>query len=141
MKDTKRPKHPTATFDEPGTKAGYCACPLHTTPPNGWADHLSHSSTLTPGHTPTSNRIRNKLALPPGSEQAMETVVCSHFLLLQQGPHKTSPEFLVWPLIYFYQLRRPRTLIGNTFLSFLALEVEVLDRPAQSESLPDSYSG
>ena len=33
-KETK--KIPTAAFEEPGAKAGYCAYPLHTTPPKGW---------------------------------------------------------------------------------------------------------
>jgi len=31
---------PTAISEVPGTKAGYCTCPLHTTPPKGWKDHL-----------------------------------------------------------------------------------------------------
>ena len=50
-KDTKRPGNPTDTSEEPGTKAlngkqkrGYWACPLHTIPPKGWANHLSHTS-------------------------------------------------------------------------------------------------
>ena len=34
-KDTKRPKNPTATVDEPGAKAGYCACLLHSIPLKG----------------------------------------------------------------------------------------------------------
>ena len=67
-KDTKRPKNPTATFEVPGAKAGgwgakagYCPCPLHTTPPKGWANYLSHPSGSTPGHT---------LTLTPYKEQA-----------------------------------------------------------------------
>ena len=35
LKDTKRPKSPAAIFEEPGAKAGYCTCPLHTPPPGG----------------------------------------------------------------------------------------------------------
>ena len=35
-----------------GEKVEYCTYPLHTTPPKGWANHLSHSSGLTTGHTP-----------------------------------------------------------------------------------------
>lgn len=45
-----------ATFEELKAKAGcqkqkpeYCACPLHTVPPKGWANYLSHSSGLTSG--------------------------------------------------------------------------------------------
>ena len=34
-KDIKRPKNPTATFEEPGAKAGYCACLLHSIPLKG----------------------------------------------------------------------------------------------------------
>ena len=37
-----------------GAKAGYCACPLHAAPPQGWANRLSHPSGSTPGHTSTS---------------------------------------------------------------------------------------
>ena len=42
-----------ATFEEPGAKAGQCACPLHIPPPKGWAKHLSYPSSPTPGCTPT----------------------------------------------------------------------------------------
>ena len=47
-KDTKRPKTPNATFEEPGAKAGYWADTLHTPQPKGWANHLSHPSSPTP---------------------------------------------------------------------------------------------
>lgn len=36
----KKTKSPVATSEEPGAKTGYCACPLHTTPPKGWANPL-----------------------------------------------------------------------------------------------------
>ena len=79
-KDTKRPKIPTATFEEPSAKTrcwehkqgvksknrasrakagcwkqkqGTAHAPLHIMPPNGWAKHLSHPSSLTPRHNPT----------------------------------------------------------------------------------------
>ena len=84
-KDTKRPKNPTATFEEPGAKAGYCACPLHTTPPKGWAKHLCRPSGPTPGHTPCKEQARPP-SPAPGSKPAREPVVCSHSPLLQQGP-------------------------------------------------------
>lgn len=51
-KYTKRPKYPTATFEEPEAnqctraKAVYCACPLDTPPSAVWAEHLSHASRL-----------------------------------------------------------------------------------------------
>ena len=60
-----------------GAKAGYCACPLHTTPPKGRAEHLSCPSGLMPGHT---------LTLTPYKEPAREPVVCSCSPLLQQEP-------------------------------------------------------
>ena len=55
-KDTKRPKNPTAIFEEPGAKAeGWEQSrvshrPLHTAPPKRWANHLGNASdpTLTP---------------------------------------------------------------------------------------------
>ena len=64
-KDTKRPKNPTATFEDPRAKAGYCTCPLHTTPPKRWANHLSHPSGPTPGHTPALTPY-NRGPQPPG---------------------------------------------------------------------------
>ena len=77
-----------------GAKVGYCACPLHSTLPKRWADHLSHPSNLTPGPTPTLTPLW-------GSEQGKLLLVfappcCS------RGPNKALPKFLVWPLINFY---------------------------------------
>ena len=69
-----------------GAKAGYCACPLHTTSPKGWAKHLSHPSDQTPGHTLTLTPYKERAQPPLGREQAREPVVCSHPPLLQQGP-------------------------------------------------------
>ena len=43
----------TATSEVPGAKAEYSARSLHTAPPRGWADHLSHPSGLTHGSAPT----------------------------------------------------------------------------------------
>ena len=42
VKETKKKKNLTTTFEESGAKAGYCACPLHTTPPKGWENHRSY---------------------------------------------------------------------------------------------------
>ena len=75
----KRPKSPTAALEEPGAKAGHCACPLHTAPPKAWADHLSHPSGPTPGHTPTLTPYK-KQACPLLSEQASKRT-CGLFLL------------------------------------------------------------
>ena len=90
----QRPKNPTANFEEPGAKAGYWACPLHTVMPKGWANHLSHSSSLTAGHTPTLTLYKEQFApLRPGSEQAREPVVLFLLPLLQQRPELVS---LAW---------------------------------------------
>ena len=69
-----------------GAKAGYCACPLHTMPPKGWANHLSHPSGMTPGHTPTLTPYKEQARPHSGSKQAREPVVCSCYPLLQQAP-------------------------------------------------------
>ena len=50
--DTKKTKNPTVISEKPGTKAGYYICTLHTAPPRGWEDCLTHPSGLTPGPTP-----------------------------------------------------------------------------------------
>ena len=59
-KDAKRQKHPTVIFGEPGTKSGcrekkqstaHAPCTQHHLR-GGVADHLSHHSRLTTGHTP-----------------------------------------------------------------------------------------
>ena len=70
-KDTKRPKNPTVTSEEPQAKArgqeqkaGHCACPQLTTPRKGWASHLSHPSGLTPGRVPTLTPYKEP-AWPP----------------------------------------------------------------------------
>ena len=56
----KTPKKPNCHFwrarsknRELVAKAGYCACPLHTTPPKGWTNDPSHPSGQTPGYIPT----------------------------------------------------------------------------------------
>ena len=101
----KKTKNPAATSEEPGTEAGDCICPLHSTPPKGREDHLSHPSSLTlttPGPSP---HIRNHLPPPHphrGSKQGREPVVCSCSLCCSRGPNKVSPKSLVWPLIHFY---------------------------------------
>ena len=68
-------KDPTATFGEPGAKAGYCAYPLHTPPPKGWAIHLSHPSG--PGHTPTLTPYKEQAHLPLRECGGAREPVCS----------------------------------------------------------------
>ena len=88
-------------------KAGHCPCPLHTTPPKGWADHLSHTSNPTPGHTPTLTPYKEPARPASGGDQGNLLFVLAP-PLLQQGPNKAWPEFLFWPLINFYWLRKPK---------------------------------
>ena len=45
--------------------------------------------------------------IPPKELFVLPTPCCSG------DPNKALPEFLVWPLINFYWLRKPRTLEGN----------------------------
>ena len=70
-----------------GAKAGYCPRPLHSTPPKGRANHLSHTSSPTHGHTPTLTHTRNQLA--PLGDQSREPVTCFHSLLQPQKPQKS----------------------------------------------------
>lgn len=108
-KDTKRPKNPTATSEEPeqkqgsGAKEGYCACPLHTPPPTGWAQHLSHACGPSPHPDP-----REEGAHPTSGTR--EPVLTSH--AAGTSSQKALPEFFTWPLTNCYWLRRPRTLVG-----------------------------
>ena len=81
----KDQKKPTATSEEPEQKQGTAHAPLHTAPPKGWAEHLSHPSGPIPGHTPTLTPYEES-ARPPFREQARESVACSCSLWLQQGP-------------------------------------------------------
>ena len=60
QKDQK--KKPTATSEELRAKAGYWACPLHSPPPEGWADHPSHPSSQLLDPPLPSPHVRNQLA-------------------------------------------------------------------------------
>ena len=48
--DQKDQKNPSCHLWSTGRS---CACPLHSAPLQGWADHLSHASSLTPGRGPS----------------------------------------------------------------------------------------
>ena len=53
-----------------GQKQGTLHAPLHATPPEGWANHLSHPSDSTCGHTLTLTPYKEQTAPSSGSEQA-----------------------------------------------------------------------
>ena len=91
----KDQKIPTATSEGPRARGGYCAYPLHTAPPKGWAKHLSHPSEPSPG--PETVTPYKEPACPPwgASEQEREPVAC--FLLLSAtagAPGKPCLNFL-----------------------------------------------
>ena len=110
-------KQPTATSEEPGAKAGVgresrvlCLHPaLSTTYRVGGSSRLPLAQALGTVLAPH----KDQLAPTVGSEQARGPVVCSWFSLCSRGPDKDLPEFLVWPFINFYWLRKPGTLDGN----------------------------
>ena len=77
----EKTKNPTATSEESGAKAGYCSWPLHTAPPRGWADHISHPCGPTHASGPTLTRLRDHLT--PLRERAREPVTCFCSLGLQ----------------------------------------------------------
>ena len=125
QEDTKRPKKkqtPTATSEEPGAKTGCreqtLCMSLHSTPPKGWAKHLSHPSSLTPGHTPTPTPYKEQA--PPPLPRGANKGNCYLFLLLLAGagaPTKICPNFLTGLLSISIDWGRPRTLVGiNTLL-------------------------
>ena len=69
------------------------SCPLHTTPPAGWAKHLSQLSGLTPGHTPTLTPCKEQACPTLGSEQTKELLFVLSSPCYSRGPSKALPEF------------------------------------------------
>ena len=104
-KDTKRPKKPNCHFRRArsktwvsGAKAGYCARPLHATPPKGWAKHLSHPSGPTPGRTPALTRYKEQARASPPQRASKGSC---YWFWLPAAANKALAEFLVWPLVRF----------------------------------------
>ena len=106
-----------------GAKAGYCSCTLHIAPPRRWADHLSHLSGQTRGPTPTLTPYKEPACPLSQSEQETLFLVFSPSCC-SRSPNKALHEFLVWPLINFYLLRRPRTQVGKILLWILVAVFE-----------------
>ena len=110
-KDTRRLKTQSLFLRSWEQKAVYCACPLHATPPKGWAKQLSHLPSLTPGHTPIRTPCKEQACPSPGASQQGNVL----FALIHPCCSRcTNKGFLVWSLINFYWLKRPRTLVGST---------------------------
>ena len=113
-KYTNRLKNPTAIFEEPGTKVGYCAYSLHTTPPKRWAKHLSLPSSQTPRPTPTLTPYREQACLPFG--ELTRKRICCVFSLSPAAPWapiKSCLNFLTDFQWTFIACGRLRTLVDN----------------------------
>jgi len=81
------------------------ACPLHSTTPKGWANHPSHTSSLSPGHTLTLIPYKEPTHPHLGTKQGNLSLVFAPSCY-SRGPNKALPEFLDWPLINFYWWRK-----------------------------------
>ena len=80
----EKTKKPTATSEDPGAKAGwakarYCARPLHTTPPKGWANHLSCPSNSTPAPAPTLTLYKEPTHRPASLQDRVSQGICYLF--------------------------------------------------------------
>ena len=113
-KDTKRPKNPTATFEEPGAKTGsweqkqstaHAPCTQHHQR-GGQITHLGKSPPTPPAgtlDTPLpSPYIRNKLASPLGASKQGNLLFILAPPCCSRDPNKALPEFLGCPLVNFY---------------------------------------
>ena len=113
-KYTNRLKNPTAIFEKPGAKVGYCAYSLHTTSPKRWAKHLSLPSSQTPRPTPTFTPYREQACLPFGELTRKRTwCVFSLSPAAPRAPVKSCLNFLTDFQWTFIACGRPKTLVDN----------------------------
>lgn len=111
----KKTKKPTATSEDLRGKAGRCAWTLHTAPPRGWKDHLSHPTGPTPRSVPILILYKESAHAPTHTVSEKGKVLLSFALSwCSRSPNNDLPEFPVCPLVNFYLLMRPRTLVGNS---------------------------
>ena len=96
-KSYKKTKNPNCQFWEAGSKnrlsgskAEYCTCPLHSISPKGWANHLSHPASPTPGCTPTLTLCKEQARPSLGNKEGKLLLVFA-IPVLQQGPHCSLP--------------------------------------------------
>ena len=87
-------KKPNCHFEEAETKAEYCACLLHSMPPEGWASRLRHPSSHPLNTSPPSPRIRKLYPTQGGSKQGNLLFILAP-LCCSRGSSKALPEFLV----------------------------------------------
>ena len=92
----QKDQEPNCHFEKLGTKAGYCACPTHTPPPNGWASRLSY-----PLVQPLEPPYKETAGPPSGSQQGNLLPVFAPSCC-SRNPEKSLPELFVWSLISFY---------------------------------------
>ena len=78
----------------------------------GWANHLSYP--LSPSHWSGPALTSFKApAYPPSENKQGHLFHVFPPLWYNVSPNKALPEFLVWPSINLYWLRRQRVLVGN----------------------------
>lgn len=109
-KRLKRTKNVTATSEEKGTKT----CPLPSTPPEKWANHLSHRSNSTSGHTPYKEQ-----ACHPFRERMNKgtSYLFSCLSAIAGAPMKLCLNFLSGFVSVSIDWRRSRTLVCKQFSS------------------------
>lgn len=100
---------PTSTFQEPGAKTGCWEQkqgtvhgPWNQYHQTRWTNRISHTSSLTPGHSPTLTPYKEQASTPSSASlRAREPVIYSCSPLLQHSPNKALAEFLVWSQVNF----------------------------------------
>ena len=95
-----------------GNKSSALSTPAHKTF-SKWGSHLSHASSPTTEHTPAFTPFKDQAQPSPGASKQENGLFVLTPACCSRGPIKAWPEFLVWPLMNFYRLRKPRTLVSN----------------------------
>ena len=108
IKDTKRLKNTETTSEELEAKAGVlCMLPAHSITKR-WAEHWGHPFDLALGCIPTLTPYKEPAHLDSRSKQQGSLLLVFPAPWCSRGPNKALPEFLVWPLINIYWLRKTK---------------------------------
>ena len=105
----QKTKIPTAISEDPGAKTGcreqnrVLGMPPALNTTEGWVNHLSHPSSLTPGHTPTLTPYKEWACSPCpapvlGSKWENLFLVFAPSCSWHRNPSKALPEFLATSL-------------------------------------------
>ena len=96
-----------------GSKGRVLCMPLHGPPLKGWANHLSHTSGLTPAPISTLTPQEEPAHCSPGA--AVSKGTCNFFSLPPATPGGPAKPWMsvLSGLINFYWLTRPWALVGN----------------------------